>query len=459
MWREWEFWALGLGEVKRPSVKGADGRRQRKEELTTKADCRPIPTENNIILESRDKCASVFLCSINNDRLKGLDRTGFAVHLCDTYCSSITPQTLHCNNQTTNEEMAPVLPILVKLLAALNGTNVLSYQYHHHHRHHHYHHYRHHSLSGRHHPAPFNLSAIENCTEFGLAGMKSWSKTIGIPSIAEIPGSTHNRDVASSNTSEWAGIPFHSLSSSSKSTAKRTLHTTVNKVRSRGNSGDGKEKPDPLQLLWDFAVVFILFVGGLLVLGSLIRLAVLVGSRLKQKLREQLEQRERRQAKEAKKWNVLTRRVARTSGDPGQVLPARPISNNNFPPIPEDLNIGFASPSRNAVVDEEDLERGRPLRRFGDFDPRNPRPRLVSSSIADGKNKREASRSHLRSECTLCEESSLLVRDGEDRRSEGTLVTSDGAPESLSRDEYNVSDGHPAIRNSDDYARFQSIFP
>lgn len=215
-------------------------------------------------------------------------------------------------------------------------------------------------------------------------------------------------------------------------------------------------------------IVVTLYLISAAVLANLIRLAKLVEARLKEKLREHRERRERHEAAEARHWHFLTRRIARVSNDSHRALPARPISNDDFFTIPENMHIGTASTPRDGVVDEEDLERGRPLRRFRHFDLRDPRPELASSSTAQrhwglfrnlGSSSssqsqqqrttnatttaevhgesipmddivltrptkavtrnvwRSISGRHARSECTLCEETPSL---GEDRRGSGT---------------------------------------
>ncbi|MCJ1266590.1 hypothetical protein MMC22_006475 [Lobaria immixta] len=263
--------------------------------------------------------------------------------------------------------MAPILPILVRQLLVPNSTKLLSDH-----------------LSGDHH-ALVHDSAVYSGMEIGCAESKCPSKAIGIPGF--ISALIHSRVAAGNSVSGESSPSFTLFSSSTTLATKRSwLESAVSKVQSRGPGPHGEDEMGPWQVFGNSLVVFLLFVAGLIVLSALV---YLVASRLREILSEY---QEFRKAEEAKKWSVPTRRAARSDGDTNPLLPARAISNNDFFTIPEDVEIGIASVPPNGVVDDEDLERGRPLRRFLRCDPRNPQTGLASSSTADGKNKRNESR-------------------------------------------------------------------
>lgn len=222
--------------------------------------------------------------------------------------------------------------------------------------------------------------------ELGLAKLDCWSNTIGISGISRSQG------VASSSTSRLAGPSLSFLSSTPKSTAR-----AVKKVQSRGHSDDDveEERPRPWQLFWDIVTILEIVVSSSLVVFFLIRVAFFVGSRMKQKLREQ---RERRKV-EDENWNMLRQRAAPlgsdtnlrpvSNNDSNPLLPAGSISNVEFFTAPEETGIGVASAPRNGVVDDEDVERGRPQERFWQYDPRNPRPGLASASTSTAVGRNE----------------------------------------------------------------------
>lgn len=275
--------------------------------------------------------------------------------------------------KTAREEMAPILPILVKALLVLNGTKPLSD-------------HRLNDLSGDHHHALVHDSEVYNCMEFRWA--ESNCRSINATSIPRIfiPASIYNRDVASNSALEETSTSFTLFSSTTSATKRSWLDSAVSKVQSRGHSAHGEDETGPWQKFGDIAIFFLLFVSGSIVICALV---YLVASRLREIL---LEYQEFREAEEAKKWSVPTRRAARSDAETNPLLPARANSNNDFFTIPEDVDIGLASAPPNGVVDDEDLERGRPLRRFLRCDPRKPQTGLISSSTADGKNKRNESR-------------------------------------------------------------------
>ncbi|MCJ1463250.1 hypothetical protein MMC07_001855 [Pseudocyphellaria aurata] len=243
---------------------------------------------------------------------------------------------------------------------------------------------------------PITISLVSIVTHYYPTGVAIPS--VHLPSIPHLPqtwsisGLVHNPDVASNSTSQPAGSPF-TFSSLRKSTV-----SAVKKIVSRSHSDEGKKKVTPRvwQILWELLIVFLLVVGVVLVLCALTRLAMLVGSQFKQKLRERRERRQRRKDEEAMKWNLLMQRAARVSNNTHHSSPTPPISNNDFFTTPEDMGIGFASAPPSGVVDDEISERGRPHTRFQNHDLRNPRPGLASSPTADQRKKREASQTPCR---------------------------------------------------------------
>lgn len=162
-------------------------------------------------------------------------------------------------------------------------------------------------------------------------------------------------------------------------------------------------------------MIFLFVVGGALALCALIRLAMLVGSRLKQKLRDRRERRQRHKDEEAMRWDNLMQRAARISNNTDQSSPALPISDNDFFTTPEATGIGFASVSPSGVVDDEVLERGRPQTRFGNHDLRNHRPGLASSSTVDQRKKRKASQTPCRDSSEESNSDAMNLRATEKR--------------------------------------------
>lgn len=132
---------------------------------------------------------------------------------------------------------------------------------------------------------------------------------------------------------------------------------------------DGVRGP---RLEWVGVVAFLfLLAAALLVLCALVRLAVVW---FQQQLLDY--------------WEWCEAKDARGETNRLIMPAARAIANDEFFTVPEDMQIGYASPPRNGVVEDEDLERGRPLRRFWHY----PRPGLASSSIADANNNGKPSR-------------------------------------------------------------------
>lgn len=249
--------------------------------------------------------------------------------------------------------MAPIIiPLIMWTIVALNGTKPLSHLSNHQH-------HQNGGLSGDHDHAPAHDGAVYNFKELGLAESKCPSKVIGIPGIIQaafdMPGFIHNRDVASSS-----------------STSERVPWSL-----------------NPWSVVAVIGFGLLLLAKGVVLVRALIRLSSSVGSQLKLKLREH---RERREAEKAQKRSIPLRLAAAVSPDADQLSPAQSMPNHDFFTVPEDMEIGFASASGDGVVDDEDLERGRPLGRFWSYAPRKPRTGLASSSTADGKNKRKAAR-------------------------------------------------------------------
>lgn len=138
----------------------------------------------------------------------------------------------------------------------------------------------------------------------------------------------------------------------------------------------GNEERRPWQE-WVGAVIFLLLLAAaFLVLGALVRLAVVWWKRQLGDYRAWCDANER--------W-----RRAHDGGDADRWMP---IANDEFFTVPEDMHIGYASAPRNGVVEDEDLERGRPLRRFWHFDAQNPRPGRVFFSVADADSQGTAAR-------------------------------------------------------------------
>ncbi|MCJ1269467.1 hypothetical protein MMC22_009359 [Lobaria immixta] len=278
-------------------------------------------------------------------------------------------------------------------IVALNGTKPLSHLSNHQH-------HQNGGLSGDHDHAPAHDSAVYSFKELGLAQSKCPSKSIGIPGIIQatldMPGFIHNRDVASSSsTSERASPPISIFPPSPQSVAKRSwIITAVNKVERWGQNGHDKEERVPWSLNpWSVVGVigfgFLLLAMGAVLVRALIGLSSSLGSQLKLKLREH---RERREAQKAQKRSIPLRLAAAVSPDAGSLSPAQSMPNHDFFTVPEDMEIGFASTPGDGVVDDEALERGRPLGRCWSYASRKPRTGLASSSTADGKNKRKAAR-------------------------------------------------------------------
>ncbi|MCJ1429858.1 hypothetical protein MMC29_007773 [Sticta canariensis] len=115
---------------------------------------------------------------------------------------------------------------------------------------------------------------------------------------------------------------------------------------------------------WLGGVVFLLLLAGaFLVLCAMVRLAAVWLKRQLGDYREWCEANER----------------PRRAHDGGDAHRWMPIANDEFFTVPEDMRIGYASAPRNGVVEDEDLERGRPPRRFWHFDTQNTRPGRASS--------------------------------------------------------------------------------
>lgn len=273
-------------------------------------------------------------------------------------------------------------------MVALNGTKPLTHPKHHHHG----------GLSGDHDHAPAHDSAVYNFKELGLAESNCPSKVIGIPGITQtafdIPGFIHNRDVASSSsTSERASPSISFFPPLPESVAGRLwIKTAIDKVEHWSRNGHDKEGRVPWYffpqaLFGAIAIGILLLIIGVLLLCILISQFSSVSSQLKLKLREH---RERREAEKAKKRSIPLGLAATVSPDANQVLPAESMPNHDFFTVSEDMGVGFASAPGDGVVDDEDLERGRPPGRCWPYAPRKPRTGLASSSTADGKNKRKA---------------------------------------------------------------------
>lgn len=272
--------------------------------------------------------------------------------------------------------MAPLLPLLLR---AMNASTLLT---HHHHHHHHLHQNGH------------------NCSAFALLQIKCWVESIGIHTI---PINDHLTDPlrlseAIATIDKWndavklnnAAVP-PSNSTESKTAKKESRDSAVSKVQSRDGSGIDQELTGPWRVFWDFVWVFEIIMASFIFAVVSARVGQCVSSRVKGKRQERREKRARHEAAEAEKWNILTRRIAQVNSDSNPSLPARPISNVNFFTIDTELDIGSASTPQNGVVDDEDLERGRPLRRFWNYNPRNPRPGRASSPIVNGNSKRKRS--------------------------------------------------------------------
>lgn len=258
---------------------------------------------------------------------------------------SLTLQVISDTIQTADEEMAPILLLLIWAMVFLNGTKSLPHsshphRHHHHHYHHQYHHYYH---QKHHHPAPsgdpchtpIHDSVVYNCTELGLDASKCPSRAVGIPSVTQtplgIPGFIYNRGVASNSTAEKASSSISGYHRASESAAKRSwINDAINKLQGCDAIGLGGETC-PSKSLRVLAVGFLLFIVGVLLLCILVRLAFIGSSKLKQKFKKY---RERREAEEAKKWNIPLR-VAAANRDTFQLSPARPISNNEILTVPE----------------------------------------------------------------------------------------------------------------------------
>lgn len=311
-----------------------------KHELSIKGGVNP--TGN---LESRDKRTSVFPVA---PILRASSNSFFHISLLlyiPSFIISLTLQAISDTIQTADEEMSPILLLLIWAMVALNGTKSLPHsshphRHHHHHYHHQYHHYyhqKHHhlALSGDHCHTPKHDSAVYNCTKLGLAESKCPSRAVGIPSVTQtplgIPGIIHNRGVASSSIAGNASSSISVFAPSPESAAKRSwINDAINKLQGCDPiSLEGETCPSKS---WKVLLVgFLLFIVGLLLLCILVRLAFIVSRQLKQKFRKY---RERREAEEAKKWNIPLRAAA-ANRDTFQLSPARPISNNEILTIPE----------------------------------------------------------------------------------------------------------------------------